>query len=102
MKLEIKVDTLRMTEKCRNSFACLSGETNCLCEIEDSFDGRVLFVKAEHKVCEYKMSFGWDGDGADGVRNLKIDGKKVGFKDYFEKDKDKSEKYFTVFRKKSR
>lgn len=36
---------------------------------------------------QYKMNFGWDGDGADRIRNIKLDGKKVDFKDFFERDK---------------
>jgi len=38
---------------------------------------------------QYKMTFGWDGDGSDRIRQIKLDGKKVDFKDYFEKDKSK-------------
>ncbi len=59
VKLEVKEETLKLTDKCRNNFACLSGGKSCLCEIEDSFDGRVLFVKVGNKVCDYKMSFGY-------------------------------------------
>lgn len=46
---------------------------------------------------QYKMNFGWDGDGSDRIRNIKLDGKKVNFKDYFEKDKSKDR-----FKKKAR
>ncbi len=59
VKLEVSADTLKKTEKCRNNFACLDGKDNCLCEIEDSFDSRVLFVKAGNRPCDYKMSFGY-------------------------------------------
>jgi len=80
-----------------NSLARLLSYIMYVGNIGHSFD---IVVDPDNK--EFKMSFGWDGDGADRVRNIKIDGKKVGFKDYFEKDKDKSEKYLTVFKKKSR
>jgi hypothetical protein len=63
--------------------------------IGHSFD---IIVDPDNK--EYKMSFGWDGDGADSIRNIKVNGKKVGFKDYFEKDKERSEKYLERYKKK--
>jgi len=56
--------------------------------IGHSFD---IVVDPDNK--EFKMSFGWDGDGADRIRNIKLDGKKVDFKDYFEKDKSETDKY---------
>ncbi len=60
MKLEIRAGTLQETEKCRNNFSCLADDKGCLCDVEDSYDGRVLFVKAANsKSCEYMMSFGY-------------------------------------------
>ena len=56
--------------------------------IGHSFD---IVVDPDNK--EHKMSFGWDGDGADRIRNIKLDGKKVDFKDYFKKDKSETEKF---------
>lgn len=63
--------------------------------IGHSFD---IVVDPDDK--EYGMSFGWDGDGADRIRSIKVNGKKMEFKDYFEKDKEKSEKYFEIYKKK--
>ena len=64
--------------------------------IGHSFD---IVVDPDNK--EHKMSFGWDGDGSDSIRNIRVNGKKVGFKDYFEKDKEHSEKYLEMYKKKS-
>jgi len=63
--------------------------------IGHSFD---IVVDPDSK--EHKMTFGWDGDGADRIRSIKVDGKKANFKDHFEKDKEKSEKYQERYKKK--
>ena len=64
--------------------------------IGHSFD---IVVDPDNK--EHKMSFGWDGDGSNSIRNIRVNGKKVGFKDFFEKDKERSKKYLEMYKKKS-
>lgn len=55
--------------------------------------GHSFDIVVDPDMKEHKMNFGWDGDGADSIRGIKLNGKKVNFKDYFEKDKEKSERY---------
>ncbi|RJQ49623.1 MAG: hypothetical protein C4538_01890 [Nitrospiraceae bacterium] len=60
MKLEISDDIINNTTKCNNGLSCLSGERACLCEIEDNFNCKVLFVKPNNlQTCSYRMSFGY-------------------------------------------
>ncbi|RJQ55698.1 MAG: hypothetical protein C4526_02820 [Nitrospiraceae bacterium] len=59
MGLEIGKDILDSTDRCGNNFSCLSDKT-CLCEIEDNFNGKVLFIKPQGRsACNYMMSFGY-------------------------------------------
>jgi len=41
----------------------------------------------------YRMRFNWDGDGADRIRNIKLDGKKIDFKDFFKRDESKEDRF---------
>ncbi len=60
MKYQVRTDLLQEADKCRHSFSCLSGGDECLCQIKDSFDGKVLFVAPPcSDVCDYIMSFGY-------------------------------------------
>lgn len=52
--------------------------------------GHSFDIVVDPDMSDYKMSFGWDGDGADRIRSIKVDGKKIKFEDVFEKDKKKS------------
>jgi hypothetical protein len=60
MELKVKVDTLNETIKCKRNFSCLTGSKECLCEVEDSFNDKVIFIRPENNnLCDYKMSFGY-------------------------------------------
>ncbi len=63
--------------------------------------GHSFDIVVDPDMKEYRMNFGWDGDGADNIRSIKLNGKKVEFKDFFEKDKEKSEKYTERYKKKT-
>ncbi len=60
MEFKVRADILNETIKCKKDFSCLSGKKDCLCEVEDSFDNKILFIKPmNHNMCDYKMSFGY-------------------------------------------
>ncbi len=54
MKLDIKVDELILkATKCKKGFSCLSGKTECMCEVESS-SGINVTIKAESaNSCHY-------------------------------------------------
>ena len=57
---KVEENILNKTDKCRSDFSCLSGKKECLCPVEDSFDGIVLFVNPPcSSACGYMMSFGY-------------------------------------------
>lgn len=61
MKLEISENILKNTTKCNKDFACLSGERECLCKLEDSIIDTPCFIiiRAENcGFCDYNVSFG--------------------------------------------
>ena len=59
MKLELDEDILKKTTKCRQDFACLSAEGECLCEVEDLINDTLCFVRATNcGFCDYKIFFG--------------------------------------------
>jgi hypothetical protein len=61
MKLVVDEQTLTRTTKCMKGFSCLSGEKECLCEIENNRpDGSVCFIRTENNLyCDYGMPFGF-------------------------------------------
>ncbi len=61
MKFTVSEDVLNSTTKCKDKFACLHGEGDCLCDIEDCSEGKIHFITPKHQygLCEYKMAFGY-------------------------------------------
>lgn len=60
MEFKIKSAILNDTNKCGEKFACLSDKNKCLCEIEDSLDNKIIFIKPiDDIMCDYRMSFGY-------------------------------------------
>ncbi len=61
MNLTASEQTLRCTDRCNKNYACLSGDTSCLCRVEDCADGRIHFIKHPGTPvhCSYMMSFGY-------------------------------------------
>lgn len=60
MQLKVSEDVLKDTSNCKQGFSCLAGKGDCLCEVEDSSNGMVLFIKPACKsgFCYYRLSFG--------------------------------------------
>lgn len=60
MGFKIREAILHETNKCEWNFACLLGKNECLCEVEDSLDSRIVFIKPMLDfMCNYRMSFGY-------------------------------------------
>jgi hypothetical protein len=60
MEFKIRKAILNETDKCGEKFSCLSGKNECLCEVEDSLDNKIIFIKPIHdNLCDYRMSFGY-------------------------------------------
>ncbi len=60
MQFKISVDILNETVLCRKNRSCLYGSKDCLCEVEDSFNNKIIFIKPVNKaMCDYRMSFGF-------------------------------------------
>ena len=60
MEYELKTEVLDSTDKCSEQYSCLQGKNECLCEVEDIFDGRILFVRPrQSRACIYRISFGY-------------------------------------------
>jgi hypothetical protein len=61
MKLAISEDVLGKTTRCSRNFACLSGDKECLCELESQINNQVFFIRNNQQcgICDYKMSFGF-------------------------------------------
>jgi len=60
MNITLDADILNQVNHCRRDFSCLTGDKNCLCEVERLIDHSLLFIKpAINKTCNYKMSFGY-------------------------------------------
>lgn len=61
MKFVISEDIIKKTSRCRSNFSCLSGKNDCICEIEDSAEDKVHFVKSGDTppICDYRMGFGY-------------------------------------------
>jgi hypothetical protein len=61
MKFIVSENTLNSTTKCKESFSCLYGSKECLCDIEDCAGEKVHFIKPRNNVaiCEYRMAFGY-------------------------------------------
>jgi hypothetical protein len=60
MTYDIRAEVLDNTENCNEEFSCLQGKKECLCEVEDSFNDRILFVRPrQSRACMYRMSFGY-------------------------------------------
>ncbi|GBD97794.1 MAG TPA: hypothetical protein ENG83_03210 [Nitrospirae bacterium] len=60
MEFKIKADILNETDKCRENHSCLNGDKDCLCEVEDSFSNKIVFIKpVNNAACDYRMSFGY-------------------------------------------
>jgi len=61
MRFAINENIVKKAEKCRSNFSCLSGENDCLCEVEDHAGENIHFITPRtgaHK-CNYKMGFGF-------------------------------------------
>lgn len=60
MELKVSEEVLKDTSNCKQGFSCLSGKRECLCEVEDSSNGMVIFIKPSCKLglCHYRLSFG--------------------------------------------
>lgn len=57
---EIDKTIINETQKCGHDFSCLEGSRECLCEVEDSFNNKICFIKPAGKgMCDYRMSFGY-------------------------------------------
>ncbi len=61
MRFILDKDILKRASRCRDNFSCLSGEGDCLCEIEDFAGEKIHFIKPGNKggICNYKMGFGY-------------------------------------------
>jgi hypothetical protein len=61
MKFNTSADILNDTDKCHMNFSCLYGERECLCEIEESLNNNIMFIKAGNgsSQCNHRISFGY-------------------------------------------
>ena len=62
MKYTITENTQKLTEKCEKGMECLTGNGDCLCEVERCIEGKVCFIKAGNdkmNTCNYMNSFGY-------------------------------------------
>jgi len=60
MHLKVDADILNRARQCRKNFSCVTGNKECLCEVDHLIDHTLLFIKpAERHICNYKMSFGY-------------------------------------------
>lgn len=57
----VKIDetTIRSTVNCRNDFRCLSGDTECLCEVKYSTSYDMLEIIPKSDIaCSHRISLG--------------------------------------------
>jgi hypothetical protein len=60
MHIKLDADILNQSNQCRRDFSCLTGDKNCLCEVDRLIDHGLLFIKpAVNNICNHKMSFGY-------------------------------------------
>lgn len=59
-EFKVSADTLTKADKCQMNFSCLQGEKECLCEIEEGINNKIIFIKPSNSsLCNYSMSFGY-------------------------------------------
>lgn len=59
MDFEVSDETRQRTDRCWRGFACLSGEEDFICEVEESV-GDVVFVnRSTSTYCPYDVTFGY-------------------------------------------
>lgn len=60
MKFKVEAHILNETIKCRENFSCLTGNNNCLCEVDHVIGEELVCIKPiKNKVCDYKYSYGY-------------------------------------------
>jgi hypothetical protein len=71
MKFNINQNVINQATNCRENNSCLSGNKNCLCNVSDSVDNKIIFVDPAIKnSCYYKSSFGYSYMCTCPVRNM--------------------------------
>lgn len=58
MKIEIDIDIIKTTVRCRKSFDCLKNQNHCFKKVSSSMKGEFLWVHCDDKGCDYYLSFG--------------------------------------------
>ena len=59
MYIPIDQEVIDQTEKCKNNFACLKGDADCLGKVDYSADHQILFVKSDcvKDHCSYYLPY---------------------------------------------
>ena len=61
MEINVKKETLKVTDKCRHNFNCLEGNGECLCPVTKAINGTICVLeKLNDFTCEYHTKFADD------------------------------------------